>query len=259
MGLNLVQTLVELLGGTVGIVDGPSAECDRALYTGATFSVFIPDPDPKEIGIGKPDAAAEESAAETAPTPLASERPVLLVVEDNPDMLTFLSEFLGSEYTVRQAVNGEQALGLLAENDVDLVVSDIMMPGINGIELCRRIKDDVNTSHIPVVLLSAKTDAGSKIEGLEYGADAYIEKPFSPEASERRQICQSVPKAAPAARRLLQDASVADPLDGPEPPRRGVPRRLPQGRGGQHEQFESVGRFPGGRDGAEPDGHLQKS
>ena len=162
---------------------------------------FIPDPDPKEIGIGKPDAAAEESAAETAPTPpLASERPVLLVVEDNPDMLTFLSEFLGSEYTVRQAVNGEQALGLLAENDVDLVVSDIMMPGINGIELCRRIKDDVNTSHIPVVLLSAKTDAGSKIEGLEYGADAYIEKPFSPEHL-KAQIASLFRK-----RRLLHDA-----------------------------------------------------
>ncbi len=201
VGLNLVQTLVELLGGTVGIVDGPSAECDRALYTGATFSVFIPDPDPKEIGIGKPDAAAEESAAETAPTPpLASERPVLLVVEDNPDMLTFLSEFLGSEYTVRLAANGEQALGLLAENDVDLVVSDIMMPGINGIELCRRIKDDVNTSHIPVVLLSAKTDAGSKIEGLEYGADAYIEKPFSPEHL-KAQIASLFRK-----RRLLHDA-----------------------------------------------------
>lgn len=125
---------------------------------------------------------------------------MLLVVEDNPDMLTFLSEFLGSEYTVLQARNGEQALVLLADKDIDLVVSDIMMPGIDGIELCRRIKDDVNTSHIPVILLSAKTDAGSKIEGLEYGADAYIEKPFSPEHL-KAQIASLFRK-----RHLLHDA-----------------------------------------------------
>lgn len=201
VGLNLVQTLVELLGGTVRIVDGTETECDRSLYTGAVFSVFIPDPDPKEIGSVAADASDEEGGAETASTPpLAAERPVLLVVEDNPDMLTFLSEFLGSEYTVLQARNGEQALVLLADKDIDLVVSDIMMPGIDGIELCRRIKDDVNTSHIPVILLSAKTDAGSKIEGLEYGADAYIEKPFSPEHL-KAQIASLFRK-----RHLLHDA-----------------------------------------------------
>lgn len=96
-------------------------------------------------------------------------------------MRVFLAELLGREYDVRQAAGGEEALGLFAQHDIDLVISDIMMPGMNGIEFCRRLKEEINTSHIPVILLSAKTDTGSKIEGLEYGADAYIEKPFSPE------------------------------------------------------------------------------
>lgn len=105
----------------------------------------------------------------------------LLVVDDNVEILDFLVRVLGNDYFVISTESGEQALDLLRNNDIDLVVSDIMMEGIDGIELCRRIKNDIGTSHIPVILLTAKTDLGTKIEGLECGADAYIEKPFSPE------------------------------------------------------------------------------
>lgn len=181
VGLNLVQTLVSLLGGTIGITEGPERPEERSIYTGATFSVFIPDSAPKEAGV--PRTPAENPAEDAAATPpLPSERPVVLIVEDNAEMRNFLAEYLDRDYAIRQAADGEQALAMLSgESDIDLIVSDIMMPGIDGIEFCRRVKDDVNISHIPVILLSAKTDAGSKIAGLEFGADAYIEKPFSPE------------------------------------------------------------------------------
>ena len=104
-----------------------------------------------------------------------------MVVDDDSNILDFLVKVLGNDYFVISTDSGSQALNLLRNNDPDLVVSDIMMADIDGIELCRRIKNDISTSHIPVILLTARTGVSSKIEGLECGADAYIEKPFSPD------------------------------------------------------------------------------
>lgn len=103
----------------------------------------------------------------------------VLVVEDSADMSTFLSRQLSRDYEVLTATNGIEALETLNANFVNLVVSDVMMPIMDGFELCKRIKADLNYSHIPVILLTAKTSMQSKIQGLELGADAYIEKPFS--------------------------------------------------------------------------------
>ena len=108
-------------------------------------------------------------------------RPTVLVVEDNPDMLAFVVRRLSKEYAVLTATNGEEALQVLDGNYVNLVVSDVVMPVMDGFELCKRIKSDLNYSHIPVILLTAKTNIQSKIEGMELGADAYLEKPFSVE------------------------------------------------------------------------------
>lgn len=108
-------------------------------------------------------------------------KPVVLLVDDNEEILDFVGGDLEEKYTVLKATNGQMALDLLGEQAVQLVVSDIMMPLIDGFELCRRIKSGVEYSHIPVILLTAKNTLQSKIEGLEIGADAYIEKPFSPE------------------------------------------------------------------------------
>ena len=105
----------------------------------------------------------------------------VLVVEDNPDMLAFVVRQLSKEYTVLTATNGAEALQVLDGNYVNLVVSDVVMPVKDGFELCKTIKSDLNYSHIPVILLTAKTNIQSKIEGMELGADAYIEKPFSVE------------------------------------------------------------------------------
>ncbi|MDR0507959.1 MAG: helix-turn-helix domain-containing protein [Dysgonamonadaceae bacterium] len=103
----------------------------------------------------------------------------ILLVEDNEELLEMTSEMLGEYFTVLKAPDGQKALECLDCEAVDLIVSDIMMPGIDGFELCRRVKTDLNLSHIPVILLTAKTTMEAKIEGMEHGADAYIEKPFS--------------------------------------------------------------------------------
>lgn len=106
---------------------------------------------------------------------------VILLVDDNDDILEYLTRFLREKYGILQARDGKEALALLAAESVQLVISDVMMPGMDGFELCKHIKSDIEISHIPVILLTAKNTLQSKIEGLELGADAYIEKPFSPE------------------------------------------------------------------------------
>lgn len=107
-------------------------------------------------------------------------KPCILVVEDNEEMLEFLEDDLSDKYQVLTARNGEEALELLKEEAIQLVISDVMMPLMDGFELCRRIKTSIDLSHVPVILLTAKNTLQSKIQGLELGADAYIEKPFSP-------------------------------------------------------------------------------
>ena len=109
------------------------------------------------------------------------EQPTLLIVDDHIEIRDFIADDLSDEYTVLCAENGFEALEILTDELVHLVVSDVMMPGMDGYALCSHIKSDVQYSHIPVILLTAKNTLQSKIEGLEQGADAYMEKPFSPE------------------------------------------------------------------------------
>lgn len=108
-------------------------------------------------------------------------KPVILLVEDNEDILEFVADELSEKYTVLKASNGQQALDILKEEAIQLVISDVMMDIMDGFELCRIVKTNFDFSHIPVILLTARNSLQSKIEGLELGADAYIEKPFSPE------------------------------------------------------------------------------
>jgi two-component system, cell cycle response regulator len=107
--------------------------------------------------------------------------PVILLVDDEEEILDFLERILENKYSVLRAPNGIAALERLRQECVQLVVSDVMMPEMDGFELCRHIKSNVEFSHIPVILLTAKNTLQAKVEGLELGADAYIEKPFSKE------------------------------------------------------------------------------
>lgn len=106
-------------------------------------------------------------------------RVTLLIVDDHPDVVDFLSEQLHEEYTILTASDGVQALNIIEQNKVDIVLSDIIMPNMDGLSLCRQLKAEVTTSHILVVLLTSKNDVSTKIQGLEAGADAYVEKPFN--------------------------------------------------------------------------------
>ena len=108
-------------------------------------------------------------------------KPVILLVDDNEEIIEFLTTDLGEKYHVLKACNGREALDILGAETVHLVISDVMMPVMDGFELCKLIKTDLHNSHIPIILLTAKNTLPSKIEGLELGADAYIDKPFSPE------------------------------------------------------------------------------
>lgn len=103
----------------------------------------------------------------------------LLLVEDNQEMASFILERLESLFTVETASNGQEALDILHEAHIDLIISDIMMPVMNGYELCKTVKTDMELCHIPIVFLTAKNDLESKINGLKIGAEAYVEKPFS--------------------------------------------------------------------------------
>jgi len=107
--------------------------------------------------------------------------PVILIVDDNEEILEFLERMLKSKYSIAKATDGEDALKILDKETVQLVISDVMMPLMDGFELCRNMKSNFEYSHIPVILLTAKNGIQAKVEGLELGADAYIEKPFSKE------------------------------------------------------------------------------
>ncbi|PST82683.1 two-component system response regulator [Pedobacter yulinensis] len=103
----------------------------------------------------------------------------ILIVDDNEDILELLCGVFKGNYTLKLAGNGEQALDILKNEYIDLIISDIMMPGMDGFELCHMVKSSIEYCHIPVVLLTVKNTHQSQIQGLELGADLYIHKPFS--------------------------------------------------------------------------------
>lgn len=107
--------------------------------------------------------------------------PLLLLIDDNEEILDFLERILQHKYAILKAADGKHALKLLETEAVQLIISDVMMPDMDGFELCKTIKSNFEYSHIPVILLTAKNTIQSKVQGLELGADAYIEKPFSKE------------------------------------------------------------------------------
>lgn len=176
IGLALSRSLAELHQGTLAMGEEENSN---------TFCLTLPIVQDMTITL-TPETKAEPEPVSEVPVEVEQgekkdNRPTVLVVEDNPDMRAFVVRQLSKEYAVLSAVNGAEALKMLDGNYVNLVVSDVVMPVMDGFELCKTIKSDLNYSHIPVILLTAKTNIQSKIGGMELGADAYIEKPFSVE------------------------------------------------------------------------------
>jgi PAS domain S-box-containing protein len=185
IGLAIAREMVEMHGGALTVESEPGL--------GSTFTFTLPlgcehlDPDdidtaevpearPHTIGVvaGLPDETADGELP-----PGTGMRPSLLLVEDNLDMRAYLRLHLDLHYDVREAVDGRQALAELEHALPAIIVSDVMMPNLNGLELCQRIRADERWKRIPIILLSAKAAVDHRIEGLKAGADDYMAKPFS--------------------------------------------------------------------------------
>lgn len=185
IGLSLVRDYVTLHGGVVRVFDN--------VGTGSVFVVDIPVKH-SVVNVATPlsEEAAEEDAAvlaleseEKLETELPDEegrkKPLALIVDDNEDFVSFMRYTLSLYFRVESAVNGKEAWQVIPELMPDIIVSDVMMPEMDGNELCRWVKADKRTSNIPFVLLTAKQSVENKVEGLTIGADDYVTKPFNME------------------------------------------------------------------------------
>ncbi len=166
VGLNLVKEFVDLHEGSIRVADNAER--------GAVFIVALPVRR-EEAPAEEPDTAAPDSHEGEA----ADSRPTLLIVDDNDDFRMFMKDCLRADYNVHEAADGAKAWEMIPALQPDIVVSDVMMPEMNGNELCRKIKNDIRTSHILVILLTARTAREHEIKGFESGADDYITKPFN--------------------------------------------------------------------------------
>ncbi|HAN00199.1 MAG TPA: hybrid sensor histidine kinase/response regulator [Marinilabiliales bacterium] len=171
IGLHIASEYAIMHGGSINVTDNEPHGC--------IFTIKLPI---QETDIAEKlitEYIKDEEMLEEPDTPDIPANPVLLFVDDNKEFCEFMADSLSDEYTLLIAYNGQEALELLHDNDVNIVISDVMMPIMNGTELCNRIKTDIHLSHIPVILLTARTAEEYKIEGLELGADDYITKPFN--------------------------------------------------------------------------------
>lgn len=171
IGLSLAHSLTQLHNGSLQLVSDASFN---------VFELTVPLHQEEEFMFyNESEKEQTEKEIEKASIEIKNEKAQILVVEDNEDLLSFIISELASNYIVLKAENGESALKIIHNENIQLVISDIQMPVMDGITLCKTIKTNLETSHIPVILLTAKSSLKSKIDGLEVGADAYVAKPFS--------------------------------------------------------------------------------
>ena len=178
IGLSLVRDFVTLHEGEVKVFD--------SIGTGSVFVIQFPVKHvetqvqlPPETGISIGEEEDKEIKEETREETERKDFPLLLIVDDNEDFRIFMRYSLELQYRVKLAVNGNEAWEMMQEELPDLVISDVMMPQMDGNELCRLIKQDKRTAHIPVILLTARQNTEAKLEGLQTGADDYVTKPFN--------------------------------------------------------------------------------
>lgn len=174
IGLSLVKNLVTLHEGEISV--------ESLLNSGSTFrvSLLTDNSYPNALHADSPEPEADLQAAEASnPEAGENDKPILLVVEDNPDICDYIAESFSDNFEVKTACNGKQGKECALKVIPDIIVSDIMMPVMDGNEMCRELKKDVRTSHIPIILLTAKDSLKDKEEGYSVGADSYLTKPFS--------------------------------------------------------------------------------
>lgn len=177
IGLALVKAYVDLHGGNIEVKsDGKS---------GTTFTVWLPDHPCENVALEKvetlplPELEEVGEPGESDDTVQDDGRPSVLVIDDNPDIRAYVLQLLSETYRVYEASDGSEGIRKAMRYVPDLIISDVMMPGMDGIECCKRLKSEVQTCHIPVILLTACSLDEQRIEGYDCGADSYISKPFT--------------------------------------------------------------------------------
>ncbi len=176
IGLSLAKAFVELHGGTISV--------ESIVGKGSVFTVKLPirhvaeSTAEHEKSISAADVDVELDTPETEIS-MNPDKPIVLVIDDNSDIRSMVGQLLNNEYNIITASNGKEGVRMAARYVPDLIICDVMMPLMDGMECCRRIKSEVTTSHIPVLMLTACTMDEQRIEGYDNGADGYLSKPFS--------------------------------------------------------------------------------
>lgn len=217
IGLALVRELVELHHGSIsvesklnkGTIFKIEFPLDEKFYNelGIEISSSMDDSmnSNNEVPAGDSDSEAKEEILRRKAPPL------ILIVEDNEDMRKFIKESIGQDLRILESSNGYDGFEIAINNIPDLVISDVLMPEMNGIEFCEKLKTDEKTSHIPVILLTARSATENKVEGLETGADDYITKPFS--TTELQARINNLIKQRKNLRKRYRKEIIFDPKD----------------------------------------------
>ena len=184
IGLNIVKNIVDLHHGTIAV--------DSEIGKGSAFSIVLPVVQEQSEKLTVDSLQyTDDNSVDSKQSPVKStvnsklstvnnqNYSAMLIVDDSEDMVSFLGNHFKEKYEVLTAGDGIEALDILRNHEVNIIISDWMMPRMDGAEFCRRVRSNPMTSHIPFVMLTAKTDDDSKVEGMDVGADTYIEKPFS--------------------------------------------------------------------------------
>lgn len=179
VGLTLTKELVELMGGTISV--------ESQDQKGTTFKILLPvtnnAPLQKQTGkaVELPAIEKTEEPKKESLQPIDPDAPIALLVDDNPDIITYIESCIKPNYRILSANDGQAGIDIALEHIPDIIISDVMMPKKDGFELCHTLKTDPRTSHIPIILLTAKSAADDRVTGLQKGADAYLTKPFHKE------------------------------------------------------------------------------
>ncbi len=206
IGLSLAKGFIELHEGTLEVESEPGK--------GSVFKVTLPlrhvaaSASPCAASIRPEDVATELDTVQMAPSEVDPDRTLVLVIDDNQDIRTYISSLLGDDYTIITASDGAKGVKMASKYVPDLVICDVMMPVMDGLECCRRLKNEQATSHIPVLMLTACSMDEQRIQGYECGADGYVSKPFNAQVliarcksliENRRRILTQWPGLPPAS------------------------------------------------------------
>ncbi len=177
IGLALTKDLINLMNGNIAVLSTPNQ--------GTTFKITLPII--KDVNTSKATVKKVLIPKKHVPslknnkTLIKDGLPIVLIVEDNPDVATYIHACVEDSYQIIYAKNGQEGINFAIKHIPDIIISDVMMPLVDGFELCNTLKNDIKTNHIPIILLTAKATQESKISGLSLGADAYLTKPFNKE------------------------------------------------------------------------------